>query len=295
MLWYLVYRIGAFLARNLPQRWGVAIARWVGRVIYRFSPVAENNRDNVRHVLNPNADPDRVDRLARKAFESRVLNYYDMLKLSGVPLAQVSSRTSIEGLEIALQLLEEKRGAVVASAHIGPMEYMIQAIAAYGFPLIGITEHLRSERLHRYLMDLRSAHGLDLISTQGSLLDIFRRIKRGDVLASAADRDSTGTGLVVDFFGAPAWMPDGYARVAVRMGVPVIFGYCIRTENGAKGRIFPLIYPDTSLGKEEAVRDVIQRTLRLLEEAIRENPGEWHLSTPIWRRAQERLEEGSSP
>ncbi len=295
MLWYLVYRLGAFLARHLPQRWGVAIAQRVGRVIYRFSPVAEDSRDNVRHVLNPNADPDRVNRLARKAFESRVLNYYEMLRLSGMPLAQVSSSTSIEGLENVLPLLQEKQGAVVASAHLGPVEYMIQAIAAYGFPLICIAEHLKSERLHQYLMELRSGHGLDLISTQASLLDIFRRIKRGEILVSAADRDSTGTGLVVEFFGAPAWMPDGYARVAVRMNVPVVFGYCIRTESRVMGRVYPLIYPDQALEKEEAVRDVIQRTLRLLEEAIRENPGEWHLSAPVWRRAQERLQEGSSP
>jgi lauroyl/myristoyl acyltransferase len=174
------------------------------------------------------------------------------------------------------------------------MELMIQAVAAYGYPLIGITEHMENERVHEYMIGLRSAQGLDLISTDGSLLDIFRRIKRGDVLLSTADRDSTGTGTITDFFGAPAWLPNGYARVAVRVNVPVVFGYCVRTDNGAVGKVFPPIYPDQSLEKEEAAADVVRRTVHLLEQAIREDPAAWHLSTPIWRIAEARLQRGAS-
>jgi hypothetical protein len=43
------------------------------------------------------------------------------------------------------------------------------------------------------------------------------------------------------------------------------------------------------LPKEEAVLDLIQRALRLFEGVIREYPEEWHLSTPIWQLARERL------
>jgi lauroyl/myristoyl acyltransferase len=294
MFWYVIFRLGAFLARRLPVRWGIALCRWLGRVIYRLSPVAEASRDNARHVLGPGADPARVSQVACAAFEERVLNYYDMLWLSGLPLEEVTARTSVEGLETVLHLVQEKRGAVAVSGHIGPMEFMIQALASYGYPLIGITEHLESERLHQYLMDLRSVHGLNLISTEGPLLDVYRRIKRGEVLLSTADRDSTGTGLIVDFFGAPAWMPDGYARLAVRANVPLVFAYCIRTQGGVVCKILPSLYPEKSLGKEEAVIDLIERTVRLLEEAICENPAAWHLSTPIWQIAQERLETGVS-
>jgi KDO2-lipid IV(A) lauroyltransferase len=294
MFWYVIFRLGAFLVRRLPVRWGIALCRWLGRVIYRLSPVAEASRDNARHVLGPDADPARVSQVACAAFEERVLNYYDMLWLSGLPLEEVTARTSVEGLETVLHLVQEKRGAVAVSGHIGPMEFMIQALASYGYPLIGITEHLESERLHQYLMDLRSVHGLNLISTEGPLLDVYRRIKRGEVLLSTADRDSTGTGLIVDFFGAPAWMPDGYARLAVRANVPLVFAYCIRTQGGVVCKILPSLYPEKSLGKEEAVIDLIERTVRLLEEAICENPAAWHLSTPIWQIAQERLETGVS-
>jgi KDO2-lipid IV(A) lauroyltransferase len=294
MIAYLVIRLATWLVRRVPTRWGTAITRWIGRAIYRVSPLAEAGRDNARHVLGPQVSPDQIAQVARQAFENRVLNTYDMLRLSDQPLGEVSSRTWIEGMEHIQHIVDEKQGAVIVSAHIGPMEFMIQAVTALGYPFIGITEHLKPERLHQYVIGLRSAHGLNLISTQASLLDVYRRIKRGEVLLSSVDRDSTETGRIVDFFGAPAWLPDGYARIAVRANVPLVFGYSQRTADGAKGKVFPPIYPDHSLGKEAAIQDVILRTVRCLEEAVREDPSQWHLSTPVWRLAQDRMGKGSS-
>jgi len=294
MLIYLAFRAFAFLVRSLPLRWGQALACWLGGMIYRVSPLAEAGRDNFRHVLGPDASPDRVSLMAQMAFEQRMLNYYEMLKLSGRNLDHIDWRSKLHDLEYLDQVVAEKRGAIVAAAHLGPMEYMIQGVTALGYELIGIQEHLQNERVHNYLIGLRSAHGLEMISTQGPLLDVYRRIKRGAVLLTAVDRDSTGTGLIADFFGAPAWVPDGYARLALRAGVPVVFGFPWRTADGAEGRVFPPIYPDTSLPKEEAVRDIVNRTLHLLEQAICEHPWEWQLSTPIWKVAQEELEAGAS-
>ena len=290
MLIYVCFRLAVWLARWLPERWARALVRWLGRVIYRLSSTAEVSRDNARHVLGPDADPAKVSHLARTMFEKRALGYYDLVRLPSLPQAEFAQRVTPLGFEHLDRLMEEKQGAVVLSGHIGPLEYMIQAVSSFGFPLIAISEHLEPERLDRYVRGLRSSHGLNVISTKGSLLDVFRRLKRGELLASAIDRDSTDTGLIVDFMGAPAWMPDGYARVAVQANVPLVFGYCREIEKGMSVQVYPPIYPDRSLGKEEAVLDLIQRALRMFEEAIHSYPEEWYLSTPVWKLAQERLE-----
>lgn len=290
MLMYLILRLAVFLARRLPERWGLAVARWLGNVIYRISPLAEAGRDNARRILGPDADPKGVSQLARQAFQSRLLNYYDLVRLSGMPLDQFKQQLVLEGVEHLDQFAAEGRGGVVLSGHLGPIEFMIQAVSSLGYPLLTVAEQLEPERLHQYITSLRSAHGLRLVSARGPLLDVYRWLKRdGGMLASAIDRDTTDTGVVVDFFGAPAWMPDGYARIAVRANVPVLFGFCRRTPDGVLVKVFPLIYPDQSLPKEEAVLDLVQRALQLFEGVIREYPEEWHLSTPVWQLAQERL------
>jgi lauroyl/myristoyl acyltransferase len=85
-------------------------------------------------------------------------------------------------------------------------------------------------------------------------------------------------------------MPDGYARMAVRANVPVIYGFCRSVPEGKVARIYPPLFPDISLEKEQAVLDLVRRTLKLQEEALRQYPHEWHLSTPIWQLAQAQLE-----
>lgn len=294
MFWYLAFRFATFLVRYLPRRWGIAFMRWLGTVIYHISPIADAVRDNFRHVLGPDADPERVSQLAQQAFRVRLLNYYDVLWLSDKSLDEVGWETTFEGLDEIDPLVEEKRGLVVVSGHIGPTEFMIQGVVSLGYDVFAIFEHLDNERMLDYMMELRSSHGLDIISTKGSLVGVYRRIKRGEILASAMDRDSTNTGRIVEFFGAPAWMPDGYARLAVRADVPVAFGYCRYTDDGPAGMLYPPIYPDKSLGKEEAVAELVAQTVRLLEEAIRYDPGAWHLTTPVWQLAQERLKEGAA-
>jgi KDO2-lipid IV(A) lauroyltransferase len=293
MLVYLAFRLATFLVRHLPRRWGQAGVRWLGGVIYRVSPMAEAGRDNFRHVLGPDADPDQVAQLTQQAFQERLYNYYDLLRLSDEPMDQVDLRVMVQGLEVIDQLVEAKRGAIIATGHMGPLEFVTQTVASLGYDCLSIMEQLDNERLLAYIVELRSAHGLEMISTQGSLLDVYRRIKRGAFLMTAMDRDSTDTGLIVSFFGAPAWMPDGYARLAVRADVPLIFGHCTYTESGPSAKLYPPIYPDQSLGKEQAARQIIERTVALLEEAIRSDPGTWHLSTPVWRLAQERVQLGA--
>jgi lauroyl/myristoyl acyltransferase len=293
MLIYLAFRLFAFVARTIPQRWGQALACRLGGLIYRVSPLAEAGRDNFQHVLGPSADPDLVSLTAKRAFEQRTLNYFEMVSASNASLDHIDWRSKIHGLDELERVIAEKRGVILTAAHLGPMEYMIQGITALPYEMIGIQEQLENERVHEYLIGLRSAHGFEMLSTQGPLLEVYRRVKRGAVLLTAVDRDSTGTGLITEFFGAPAWVPDGYARLAVRAGVPVIFGYPWRTADGAECQVFPPIYPELSLPKEEAVQDLVNRTLRLLEQAIRAHPWEWHLSTPIWQLAQEKLAMGA--
>jgi lauroyl/myristoyl acyltransferase len=294
MVAYLAFRCAAFLARHLPRRLGLAVMHWLGTGIYHVSPLAEAVRDNIRHVLGPGADPKVVSHYAKRSFQGQLRNYYEMMWLSIQSLQAAGWEARFDGLESVTKLASERRGMVLVAGHIGPMEYLAQGIASLGYDVFAVFEHLDNERLLEYLIELRSAHGLQIMSTKGPLIDAYRRIKRGEALLTAMDRDSTDTGRIVELFGAPAWMPEGYARVAVGANVPVVFAYGRYTENGPEGKLFPPIFPDRSLSKADAVTDLINKTLRLLEDAIREDPGAWHLTTPVWTVAQERMEAGKS-
>ena len=58
-----------------------------------------------------NGDDEKVAQLTQQAFQERLYNYYDMLRLSDEPMDQVDLRANVEGLEVIDRLVEAKRGA----------------------------------------------------------------------------------------------------------------------------------------------------------------------------------------
>lgn len=290
MFVYLLFKLAAFLARHLPSRWGYALCRGIGSLIYCVSPMAWAARENARYILEgktkeQTVDPKRISRLAKQIFQSQVMNYYDMLRLSAMPAEKLKGLVKFEGLEYTDKILASGTGLVLTSAHFGPMEVLIQCTALLGYPLVAIAERLKPDRLHDYMMELRTAHGLDLIPTDGPLLEAYRRLKRGEILASALDRDTTETGSIAPFFGAPAWVADGYARIAVRTKLPVVLGYGLRTKNGIVARLHPPFYPDPSLEPEKAVQDLVRQVLNEFEGVVRAYPEHWLLISPLWHLA----------
>ncbi|MFN3928486.1 MAG: lysophospholipid acyltransferase family protein [Thermoflexus sp.] len=176
------------------------------------------------------------------------------------------------------------RGIIAVSAHYGHIEWGLQFLGASGFPALAVAEAIHPPAMFRYLCRLRSAHGLRLIPANGALREIFRTLQGGGIVALALDRDTTGSGRVYPFFGKAAWLPDGYAELAVRRGVPVVPAFARREGPGVHLQIWPPIWP---AGKSEQAReDLIAQALAIFAQVLQEAPDQWVLTTPIWRIPQ---------
>jgi phosphatidylinositol dimannoside acyltransferase len=100
---------------------------------------------------------------------------------------------------------------------------------------------------------------------------------------TAIDRDVTGTGHRLPFFGKPAPIPLGPAAIALRLGTPLLPVCVYRLPDDtyvAEGR--PLIHVE-STGDDRA--DQVRATERLLREIegfIQAHPDQWHVPHRIW-------------
>jgi hypothetical protein len=92
-----------------------------------------------------------------------------------------------------------------------------------GWPIEAVAEHLQPERLYQYVVSLRASKGIKIIPIDSFLRPIFRALRNNELVGLAADRNLTGTGTLIDFFGAPALLPDGsYERVKAKGERPPI-------------------------------------------------------------------------
>lgn len=281
---YGAFRLAGAVAPRLPARLGFALAGWAADAAYPFAAGAVSGlRSNIARVLGPATPPGRVEAVVRQAYRTLLRNYYGMFYLSGQSVEQLRAMIEIVNGDELQRLVDLGRGVILCTAHLGDPEAGMQCAAAVGFKVVGPAEHVQPDKLFRYLTDLRTRHGLRLIPTDGPMLDLFRALRRGDIVGITVDRDTTGSGVPVEMCGAPAHLPDGYARLVAKTRAPLLAGFCYRLAAGRWRIEFgPSFVPAPVAAQEEVYRHALELGVRALESAATAHPDQWVLTTPVW-------------
>lgn len=85
-----------------------------------------------------------------------------------------------------------------------------------------VAERLRPESLFRRFVRFRAGLGFEIIPLTGAETPPFEqlsaRLRAGGLVCLLGERDLSGRGVTINFFGAPAHMPTGPARPAIATG-----------------------------------------------------------------------------
>jgi len=100
---------------------------------------------------------------------------------------------------------------------------------------------------------------------------------------TAIDRDITGTGRMMPFFGREAKIPTGPTALALRMGTP-LFPVCVYRLADDTYQVdgFPLVIAESTGDQAADELRVTQQLLRQIEDMIRAHPEQWHVPHKIW-------------
>ena len=97
------------------------------------------------------------------------------------------------------------------------------------------------------------------------------------------DRDLTGAGITVDFFGEPTTVPGGPALLALRTGAALLPCGAYFTDGG--GHVGKVGEPIPAV-REGRLRDDVARVttalIRRVEDLIRDAPEQWLMMQPNW-------------
>jgi lauroyl/myristoyl acyltransferase len=285
---YYLYRLAGFLLPLIPLRLGYLVAARLGGLFYRLSPSARASvRDNVTHVLGEGASAAEVERVTRETFRYIALNYYDLFRVPTLSPAQIERDVRVEGWENVERALAAGKGLIMVSAHFGNIEVVLHILLFRGIPVTIPVERVQPEALFQYICRVRTSKGLRLIPIDGPLLELFRALRRGEIAGLAADRDITQSGVIVDFFGAPARLPDGHVQLALRTGTPIVMGFSERLpDNTFIARFEPPLELENTGDRERDVRAGLEKIVAVMERYLARHPEQWTITVPIWRSGQ---------
>lgn len=291
MLLYALFRIAGVVAPLIPRRAGYALMGVAARLIYAINGRSRRMiQCNLRHVLGPEASEADIDRTARRIFHSLLKNYFDLFWLPAQRPEDIAGLMTVHGRENANAAFAMNKGVIAVTVHLGNQEMMTQMTPLTGYAITIVAEHIKPERVYQYLVSLRQNNGVHIVPQDGALREIFRALKRNEAIGLVFDRDVTDSGRVIDYFGAPAKLPDGYAILALKTGAPILTGAAVRDPGDRYGLYLnpPMVFTGRA-DNDDDVKRVMRWVGATMEQYTSQFLEQWVYFHYLWEADKERV------
>jgi len=277
------YALGWSAVCRLPESWAAAGFGFVGDIAWRRQgPRIRVLEGNLRRVLGPDATGQELRDASRASMQSYARYWLETFRLPVITTERlVEGTVDIGEAGTLLSHLASGRGVVVPLPHMGNWDQAGAWIIAQGAgSFTTVMEHLDPESVYERFVAFREAIGMEVLPATGGLSPfgvLAQRLRAGKMVALPCDRDVTGGGIEVDFFGEKALMMGGPAALAVQTGaalMPATLWY----EGDRWGiRVYEEI-PVPEVGDRwQKAAAMTQQIARVFEDGIRQHPADWHM------------------
>ncbi|MBI2865223.1 MAG: hypothetical protein HYX94_11740 [Chloroflexi bacterium] len=282
-LW--AFWLASLVCPLVPRRVGCLVAGFLGSLTYFLAPGARRVvQDNLRVVLSSGAPADKVAWLARGVFRNTAKNYFELCWLRKLDMDKFDRLVRMEGHDNLLKAIDEGRGVVVVTAHLGNFDICGQGFAVRSHKVTAILEPLKPPQLFDLVQKLRGSKGVAYVPVGPSALkEAIRSLRRGGIVVVACDRDIQKTGVQVPFFGQMASLPVGAAQMAVHTGARIVPIFSERLPDDSFVVHFdPPLEIDGAGNGNEATKEALGCIAAAMERRIAAHPEQWVVFERIW-------------
>jgi Kdo2-lipid IVA lauroyltransferase/acyltransferase len=260
------------LLRVLPRRAALAVARGLTGILRlavpRFTRIAHRNLQ----LAFPEFDEERRRRCLDGCFRNMAGILTAVAKFPLITKSNVGEWIRYEGFEHFEAALSRGKGVVFATGHLGNWELSAYAHALLSAPMGFVVRPLDNPLLDRLSIYYRTLSGNHVISRRESARPLLQMLRANQAIGILADQNTTeDRGIFVNFFGIPACVDAGLAKLAAHTGAAIIPGFAVWSDT--EGRYILKFYPPIEATGDQ-LRDT-QAVQSALERAIREYPEQW--------------------
>jgi Kdo2-lipid IVA lauroyltransferase/acyltransferase len=267
---YIVARASIEVAARLPRAALGAVCRALGLAAYAWLPRA---RTRVRARLEAGLGGPPGERRVRAAFRTSAAMLADTIALFD-PRERATVGLSLDegSRRVFREALDEGRGVVFVSAHLGPWERMAALLVEEGFPVATVARESYDPRFTQLYERLRAPRGVRSIyrGKPGAAAAIARELRKGRAVGFLIDLRSRVKSERAALFGAEALVPVGPSRIALARRAAVVVGAPSR-----RTVLIERVRSDDLAPGPEGERALVLRLARALEVRIAAWPEAW--------------------
>ena len=278
------YGLGWSVVCRLPESWAQRGFRFAAGLAWRRrGPGVQVLEGNLRRVIGSQAPGGELRALSRQAMRSYARYWLEAFRLPVMPAGRLIGGVRDTGhVRAAFEYLAAGRGVVFALPHMGNYDLAGAWVIAKGAGSVTtVAERVKPESVYGRFVAFREGLGVEVLPASGGTRSAFgvlaQRLRAGKLVCLVCDRDVTGTGMEVEFFGEKARMMGGPAALAVQTGaalMPVILWF----EGDHWGVHVHEEIPVPAEGdSKQKTAAMMQRVARLFEAGIRAHPQDWHM------------------
>jgi KDO2-lipid IV(A) lauroyltransferase len=245
----------------------------------------------VRVLGEAGTDGAELRALSREVLRSYARYYLEAFRLQIIPGERIDQGTHVDpaNVELTLEYMRAGRGVIYALPHMGDFEEAgLWVMRAGAGSFTTVAERLKPDSVFERFLAFRTALGMEVLATTGGPHPfgvMAQRLRAGKLVCIVADRDLSGTGVEVDFFGEKALFPAGPAALAVQTGaalMPVSCWFVGDTEWAC--HVYDEIPVPAEGNRRQKAAAMTQALATVFEQAIREHPEDWHMLQKLFVR-----------
>lgn len=272
-------RIGYWLALAVVHSLAISPRRFVEPLAQFYAGLLDVAIPRLRRVAMrnlelafPEQSPKEHARIVDGVFRSIARVLVSFSRFPRMTKANIHEWIRYDGYEHFERALQQGKGVLFATAHLGNWELSAFAHALMSAPMHVIVRPLDNPRIDALVESRRALSGNHLIGKKDFARSILQALKNNEAVGVLVDQNAgLADGVFVDFFGIQACAGAGFAKIAAHSGAVVIPGFALWSE---KDRTHILkFYPPLPI-TGDAAHDT-QVLHRQLESVIREYPDQW--------------------
>ncbi|MFC1533819.1 lysophospholipid acyltransferase family protein [Thermodesulfobacteriota bacterium] len=266
------------------------VGRFIGRILGTLFLLAPSRRkevsiDNIRESFGDSMGRKEIKRLNRKVVFHFAQMIFEVPHVLRMNMGNLERYITFGHEENLYKALKKGKGAFILTGHFGNWEMMSTAASLYFGNLAVVARPFDFQPLDRFMNDLRSMFGAEIIPKQKGMRRLLNANKREMVIGILLDQNVDWyEGVFVNFLGRRACANKGLALLALRTGTPVIPAFPVRQKNGRY---------HVSLGDEvqlirtgDKTKDIEENTALftgIIEDYIRRYPDHWFWFHMRWK------------
>jgi tetraacyldisaccharide-1-P 4'-kinase/lauroyl/myristoyl acyltransferase len=280
---YGAYRFVARAIRGLSEErlriWGTRLGALASNVLRGRDRLMMRNL----RATFPDRDTAELRRIGDECwrhFGREALVYVRMQDLS---LEEVAARCPFVNAHILEEAMARGKGTIVISAHWGSWEVGGLALMALA-SVRTVARPLDNELLERDLQKLREKTGAEIVDRRRAARVLMRGLAENAVVVLLPDQAvQPREGILVPFLGRPAWTTPAPAKMAIRAGATIVFGFCI--PDGLRHRLefFHSVRADEFAEGENGAEMLTRHVNDVISRLIADRPELWLWMHDRWK------------